>query len=121
MWDHVGCVGLGDVWRYTAASVANRTATAEIQIQRSRPRWGVAPDTGLPTCDPLSAIQFNSHTRSLALCQRSSGSLARHFLTTRSSAGGVIGCSVAIGGGSAVRMAAIRLARLFPSNGGLPV
>jgi hypothetical protein len=58
---------------------------------------------------------------SRADCQRSSGSFDKHFLTTRSSAGGVIGCSCAIGGGSVVKMAAIKLARLFPLNAGLPV
>src|ERR1700726_1396845 len=44
-----------------------------------------------------SAIHFNSSQRSLAVCQRFSGSFARHLLTTRSSAGGVIGCSEEIG------------------------
>ena len=41
--------------------------------------------------EPPSAIHFSSLPRSAAFCQRSSGSLARHFLTTRSSAGGDIG------------------------------
>ena len=44
-------------------------------------------------CDLLSRSQFNSLARSLALCQRSSGSLARHFLTIRSRPTGVMGCS----------------------------
>lgn len=34
---------------------------------------------------------------------------------------GVMGCGCVIGGGSVVRMAAIRLARLFPENAGFPV
>ena len=38
-----------------------------------------------------SAIHFNSLARSPALCQRSSGSFARHFLIARSSDGGVSG------------------------------
>src|SRR5262245_8810282 len=74
-----------------------------------------------PACEPDSAIQRNSAARSAALCQRSSGSLARHFRTTRSSAPGANGCSWLMGGGSAVRMAAIRLARLLPEKAGLPV
>jgi hypothetical protein len=66
-------------------------------------------------------IHCSSLARSLALCQRSSGSFARHFFTTRSSAGGVKGWSCEMGGGSAVRIAAIRLARLVPEKAGLPV
>ena len=44
-----------------------------------------------PTCEPPSAIHFNSSHISLAACHLLSGSLARHFLTMRSSIGGVIG------------------------------
>src|SRR5215831_5302681 len=70
---------------------------------------------------PPSAIHFSSSARSLAFCQRSSGSLARHFFTIRSRETGVIGCRADIGCGSAVRIAAIKLARLVPQKGGLPV
>ncbi len=58
---------------------------------------------------------------SCAVCQRSSGSLARHVLTTRSSAGGVIGAAVEIGGGSAERIDAISDAWLFPEKAFCPV
>ena len=44
------------------------------------------------------AIHCNSRSRSRALCHRSSGSFARHAPTTRSSAGGVSGCSAEMGG-----------------------
>jgi hypothetical protein len=36
--------------------------------------------TGTAVCPPLSAIHFSSLAKSLALCQRSSGDLARHFM-----------------------------------------
>src|SRR4051812_8483608 len=55
-------------------------------------------------CEPGSAVHRNSLARSLAFCQRSSGSLARHFFTNRSRFGGVIDCRVEMGGGSVVRM-----------------
>ena len=56
------------------------------------------------------AIHSTSSQTSLAACHLFSGSLARHFLTTRSSAGGVMGWSDDIGGGSVSRIFAIRLA-----------
>ena len=48
---------------------------------------------------------------SWALCQRSSGSFSRHFRMTWSSAGGVIGWMLEIGGGCDDTIAAIRLVR----------
>src|SRR5262245_20877178 len=54
-----------------------------------------------------SPVHASSSLRSAALCQRFDGSLARHFLTTRSKTGGVRGCNVPIRGGSDVRIAAI--------------
>ena len=63
----------------------------------------------------------SSRFRSCAHCQRSSGSLARQALTTRSRPGGTSGVSVAIGGGSVRRIAAITLAWLVPVNGRCPV
>ena len=100
---------------------SNRSEPASSQGMSSHVlrRSGTRPAS--TACEPPSAIQFKSLARSLALCQRSSGSFARHFLTTRSRAGGVIGCKAAIAAGSAVRIAAIKLARLFPENAGLPV
>ena len=57
--------------------------------RRTRRRGaGATTGAGTPTCDPPSAIHCSSRRRSRAVCQRSSGSFARHGLTTRSSAGG---------------------------------
>jgi hypothetical protein len=69
----------------------------------------------------LAPIQRSSAATSCALCQRSSGSLARHIDTTRSNAGGVSGWIVEIGGGSRSRIDATRLARVFASNARRPV
>ena len=57
--------------------------------------------------DSLSAIHASSSRRSLAVCQRRSGSFARHLLTVRSSAAGIDGSSVVRGGGSSLRIDAI--------------
>ena len=91
---------------------------------RRSPRGGVSRDAAagaaIPAAEP-SAIHLSSLPTSAALCQRSSGSLARHVFTTRSSAGGDIGCDREIGGGSRRhdRRDQRRLAR--PENAFLPV
>src|SRR5437879_5171753 len=59
------------------------------------------------TCELPPAIHFNSRHKSPAACHRSSGTFARHVFTTRSSCGGVIGCSEDIGGGSVSRIFAV--------------
>ena len=66
--------------------------------------------------DPL---ELRCHV--LALCQRSSGSLARHRMTTRSSAGGVNGTSCSIGVGVLARIAAITVEADLPSKARRPV
>ena len=63
----------------------------------------------------------SSRSRSRALCQRSSGSFARHVLTMRSSAAGRAAARCDTRGGSSFRIAPIRLARVLPSNAGAPV
>src|SRR5262245_30613194 len=63
----------------------------------------------------------SSRATSRMLCHRSSGSLARHVRTSRSSAAGASGCSVVIDGGSPARIAAIRLASVLPTNAFWPV
>src|SRR5262245_22568899 len=68
-----------------------------------------------------SAIHFSSSITSWAVCQRSSGSLARQFFTRRSNAGGESGCIEDIGCGSEDKIAAIKLAWLFPVKAFLPV
>src|SRR5258706_7499141 len=73
-------------------------------------------------CGPLSPpIHFNSRHRSLAVCQRLSGSFAKQVFTTRSSAGGVMDRSVDMGRGSEDIIAEITLAWLLPSNALFPV
>src|ERR1700757_734509 len=57
-------------------------------------------DSSAPLCALLSAIHLNSLARSPALCHLSSTDFARHFFTTCSRAGGVIGLMLMIGGGS---------------------
>jgi hypothetical protein len=47
--------------------------------------------------------------------------LARHVLTTRSKAGGVMGAAAEIGGGSAERIDAIKDAWLLPAKAFCPV
>jgi len=104
----------------TPTAISN-SKTASHQPARSQFLRLAETCTGTPFCESASAIQFNSLARSVAVCQRSSGSLASHLLTTRSNAGRVIGCKAAMGCGSEERMAAIKLGRLFPANAGLPV
>src|SRR6266536_3496821 len=62
---------------------------------------------GTPAADPTSAIHWSWSLASWAVWKRSSASFARQVLTTRSSAGGVIGWSVAIGAGSSFMIAEI--------------
>ena len=68
----------------------------------------------------LSKIHCSCIRTSCAVWIRWSGFLAKHAWTTRSSDSGVIGWSSRISGGSAVMMAAIKLAWLSPSNALLP-
>src|SRR6516164_3899435 len=109
--------------RHQIAPTIRRAARADEMSQANASRVFFPSARGaVPlVAPPLSAIQLSSLDRSSALCQRWSGSLAKHFLTRRSSAGGVIGCKTDMGCGSEERMAAIKLARLFPANAGLPV
>jgi len=58
---------------------------------------------------------------SWAVCTRSSGSFARQFLTSPSSAGGDIGCTLEIEGGSTARIAAMVEAVVLPSKARRPV
>src|SRR6267143_2234696 len=119
---YIVCSG-GLALRHQMAVTISAMAKAETVIQASLSLvFPEAADGAVPAvCPPPSAIHFNSNSRSRAVCQRSSGSFARHLLTTRSSARGAIGCKDAMGCGSEERMAAIKLARLFPVNAGLPV
>src|SRR5262249_41874679 len=122
-WKYMGNACLLLVFhKVTLRITANRKKMAvKSQLARSQLLRRVGTRTASVGCEPPSAIQFNSLARSVAVCQRSSGSFDRPLLTTRASASGVIGCKAAMGCGSEERMAAIKLARLFPANAGLPV
>ena len=77
--------------RAASAIVARARTAATAQARRSRLFRRATSGAGTPACEPPSAIHFNCSITSCAVCQRSSGSLARQVLTTRSRAGGVIG------------------------------
>src|SRR5262245_33739763 len=109
------------------ASRAPRPATARArtpaitQDTRSFRRRAAITGAATPVWDPDSAIQRSSLPRSRALCQRSSGSLARHFRTTRSRAGGDIGWTLEIGAGSLDMIAVMSAAWLAAENAFFPV
>src|ERR1700688_3059110 len=111
------CVAAGvERRKYGTAPAMAAIATANAATQ-GRLFFHVGSDavgTGIPDWEPPSEIHFSSRHRSLAVCQRSSGSLAMHVFTTRSSCSGVIGCSEAMDGGSTSRILAITLAEVFP-------
>src|SRR5260370_938125 len=102
------------------AKSAARAIPAVVQAVRLEVRLPPVFDT--PTaCEPLSAIHFRSLARSLALCHRSSGTLAKHFFTAKFSAGGVKGLLELIGSGSFSKIADATLSWLLPSNARRPV
>src|SRR5580704_12195758 len=121
------CGGAEDLLRFHAARLAIRAMSSKAPTPAIMPSLAdgripfAAAVVADAACEPPSAIHFNSSQTSLAACQRFSGSLARHFFTTRSRAGGVMGWSDAIDGGSDSRILAITLAEVFPSNAFLPV
>jgi len=77
--------------RHAANAASAAPAASEhvaMAIVRARDGVFAAADAFAPS---PSAVHFNSAARSLALCQRSSGSFARHRRTARSTAAGAIG------------------------------
>src|SRR3972149_11809006 len=80
-----------------------KNVAARIQPTRSHFRRGGGTLSPSPAREPASTSQRSSLARSLALRQRSSGSFARHFLMTRSSARGGIGWGSGLGGGAALQ------------------
>src|SRR5882672_12290352 len=108
---YIVCSG-GLALRHQMTVTISATAKAQTVIQASLSLvFPEAEDGAAPAvCPPLSTIHFNSTRRSRAVCQRSSGSLARQVLRTWSRAGGDIGASSVIGLGSFDRIAAMRLA-----------
>ena len=82
------------------------------------------PPASIPIPPPSSgcdAIRFRTSRRSAADCQRSSGSLARHFMTMRSTPGGMEDWTARRLCGSRIRIDAIVLALLLPEKAGLAV
>ena len=65
-----------------AAATIESTATADIQRYRSRPAGRPGACAISPDPARVSAIHRSSRITSPALCQRSSGSFARHRATT---------------------------------------
>src|ERR1700682_2747153 len=108
-----------EVWKYIARgrlllvchqaapppSIATKNRAANSQPARSNLLCPAEMRPATPVCEPVSAIHLSSLARSLALCHRSSGSFARHFLTAWSSVGGVIGFTTLIGSGSFSKIA----------------
>ena len=92
-----------------AAITAAAIATAAIAVQHDGVPATAGPVTG---CRGRAVIRAPTQcrARSFALCHRSSGSLTRHFFTTRSRLAGVEGIRDESGGGSCVRIAAVKLA-----------
>ncbi len=114
-----GFNGAGRVARYATkpratATMARTPATIPVSLP-SRDSDGA----GLTIASPDEpAIHSNSSFKSRADCQRLSGSFAKHFCNTRSSAAGA---TSAIDGAGRSIMAAITLAGDEPSNTRLPV
>jgi len=98
------------------AAIAN-----PIQARRSRLFRRAMTGAGTPAAEPDSAIHWSWSFASCAVWNRSSGSLARQVLTTRSSAGDVIGWSVVMGAGSSLMTAEISDAWLAPEKALRPV
>src|SRR5205807_2019048 len=115
---------LAGTWRLETVSrtriLRDNTAT-RAQLKRQYLLLPGIPSERNPACEPPLAIHFSSSRRSRADCQRSSASFARQTRMARSSAGGVRGCELEIGGGSRSKIAAITLACVFPSNAFFPV
>ena len=70
---------IGSDWRWTTTTRQRPQLGSGIDRQGYRFKAIENVNSG----ESASAIQFNSLARSLALCQRSSGSFATHFLTAR--------------------------------------
>src|SRR5215470_14177413 len=78
----------GEDCRFQTAMAAidapkRQAAIATPAVRRQRLATEFVSAVVLGGCDPPSLIHCNSDAKSFADCQRCSGSLARHFLTTR--------------------------------------
>ena len=102
-------------------SAARKNAAASPQATVSRLLRRAATGVGTPTSEPPSAIHWSWSLTSCAVWKRSSGSLARQVLTTRSTVAGVIGAIVEIGAGSSFMIEEMSDAWLVPEKAFLPV
>src|SRR4030095_8737060 len=99
-----------------AAASPRRSMLATIHASRSRLLPRILTDAAALASDHALATHLNSSATSPALCHLWSGSLAKHFFTNLSKAGGVIGRILDIAGGSACSIAPIRLALPVPGD-----
>ncbi len=102
---------VGDqLWTDIHVNVSGAQTAMRPHTVLDRRPGSVATGAGMAAGEPLSATHCSSSCRSRAVCHRSSRSLARHFLISRSNGAGLSGSSAEIGGGSLVMMAPIKLA-----------
>src|SRR5262245_22277208 len=101
-------VGADTYHQRTAKPVATIAVTNAIAQASRRGAELVRAVASVPAVVSTSHLSWLVTSR--ALCQRSSGSFARHFFAIRSRSRGVSGCRLDIGGGSACMIAPMRLA-----------
>ena len=118
---HRGTRAPGAGNRTSRARRATIAAAATAQASFSRFLRRATTGAGSPAWEPPSATHWSWSFASCAVWKRSSGSLARHVLTTRFSAGGIIGEISEIAGGSSRRIAPMSEAWLVPEKAFLPV
>src|SRR5262249_12708181 len=107
----------------TAVTPASKAARTPVTTHGSdrRPACAVGAAAGAPPRELPAATHFNCDSRSLALCQRSSGSLASARDTIWSSPAGVSGWMSDTGVGVDEMIDAISDAWLLPWNAFRPV
>ncbi len=106
----------------SAAAATTAKSPASSQGSRGRAAGLDAIAIGIAACEPPPlAIHESSLRRSLADCQRWSGSLARHCMTARSNPGATAPAGLARGGGSRSMIAAISDAGLAATNARRPL
>jgi hypothetical protein len=113
-----------DLWprnKNVVSTTMTASKAAELQASNCRRVFRGPAAVRVPVCVPDSALHFNSRARSRAVCQRSSGFLARQQTIAWSNAADVMGFTEAIAAGSFSRIAAATLTWVFPSKARFPV
>lgn len=106
----------------TSAKTANSTdVTARTTVAPRSPGLRRRSSAFVSMSARPSAVRSNCNFTSCAVCQRSVGSFVRQPRTNQSRLAGATGRSSVIGRGSRSKIAAIKLARLLPSNARAPV